>query len=249
MIPSRLRIVVFLSCFCVISIDTANTEAQENPGEVRTPSDILPTCVRVSGAAQDASRLLLSPTKITIGLGPCSEVCEITVAQALEFVRKYPTAKELQLWGWPVTAAECQTLLRGIADIAHVHRVSLMGLTIDKPMLSIIADNPHVRGLALGGRSRISDSSGDGNWVFDAIAESSHLERLEISRHTDIPCSGLSRLKQMPRLKHFVFDGLIPARRIKSQSASDIGFIARTFGNSSRTCICHVHRTQSDSFC
>ena len=178
--------------------------------QAQNPADILPTCVRVSGEAQDSNRLLLSPTKMTLGCGPCSETCEITIDQVLELLRKHPTVQELQLWGWPVAAAECQDLLRGIASIPHVHRVSLMGLKIDKPILSIIAGNPHVRELALGGRCRFSGSSEDDfAWLFDAIAESDHLERLEISRHTKIPCGGLSRLNAMPRLRHFVFDGLI----------------------------------------
>jgi hypothetical protein len=188
----------------------ANTQDQESPEQTQTPADILPTCVRVSGEAQDSNRLLLSPTKMTLGCGPCSETCEITADQVLELLRKHPTVQELQLWGWPVAAAECQDLVRGIATIPHVHRVSLMGLQIDKRILSIIAGNPHVRELALGGRCRFSGRSEDDfAWVFDAIAESAHLERLEISRHTTIPCSELSHLKPMPRLRHFVFDGLI----------------------------------------
>jgi hypothetical protein len=189
---------------------TADAHAQESPEQAQPAADFLPTCVRVSGEAQDSNRLLLSPTRMTLGFGPCSEVCEITVDQAIELLGKHPTVQELQLWGWPVTAAKSQDLMRGIASIPHVHRVSLMGLEIDEPMLSIIAGNPHVRELALGGRCRFSGSSKDDlAWVFDAIAKSGHLERLEISRHTKIPCSEISRLKPMPRLKHFIFDGLI----------------------------------------
>ncbi len=183
---------------------------QKNPAHAQTPADVLPTCVRVSGEARDSNRLLLSPAKMAIGYGPCSETCEITVDQALDLLRKHPTVEELQLWGWPIATTECQHLMRGIASIPHVSRLSLLGLQIDQPILSLAARNPHLRELALGGRCSFPGSRDNSlAWVFDAIAQSNHLERLEISRHTKIPCTELSRLKTMPRLRHFVFDGLI----------------------------------------
>ena len=185
-------------------------QAQENPKHARTPADVLPPCVRVSGEARDSNRLLLSPAKMTIGFGPCSETCEITVDQALDLLRKHSTVRELQLWGWPVATTECQDLIQGIASIPHVSRLSFMGLQIDKPILSLVARNPHLRELALGGRCSFPGNSEDNfAWIFDAIAQSRRLERLEISRHTKIRCSEVSRLKPMPRLRHFVFDGLI----------------------------------------
>jgi hypothetical protein len=130
------------------------------------------------------------------------------VEEALELLRKHPTAKELVLWGWPVATTECQELLRGIAGIPHVSRLSLMGLELDKTILSLAARNPHLRELAMGGRCRFSESGEeDSAWVFDAIAQSGNLERLEISRHTKLPCQEVSRLEPMLRLKHFAFDG------------------------------------------
>ena len=186
------------------------TQAQESPKHAQTLADVLPPCVRVSGEARDSNRLLLSPAKMTIGCGPCSETCEMTVDQALELLRKHPTVRELQLWGWPVATTESEDLMRGIASVPHVSRLSLMGLQIDEPILSLVARNPHLRELALGGRCSFPGNSEDYfAWIFDAIAQSSHLERLEISRHTKIRCSEISRLKPMPRLRHFVFDGLI----------------------------------------
>ncbi len=186
------------------------TQTQESSEHAQTPADFLPICVRVSGESRDSNHLLLSPVKMTIGLGPCSETCEITVDQALELLRKHPTVRELQLWGWPIATTESEDLMRRIASVPHVSRLSLMGLRIDKPILSLVAGNPHLRELALGGRCSFPGNSEDNfAWIFDAIAQSIHLDRLEISRHTNIRCSEVSLLKPMPRLRHFVFDGLI----------------------------------------
>lgn len=183
----------------------------QRPGQ-QTPTlgEFLPTCVRVSGQERDANQLLLSPTTMTIGLGPCSEVCEITVEQALKLLRECPSVRELELWGWPVAITECQELMRGIASLPNVSRLSLIDLRIDETILSLVADNPQLCELALRGRCSFPESKReDFAWVFDAIAQSNHLERLEISRHSEIRIDEISRLRPMPRLRHFVFDGPI----------------------------------------
>ncbi|MEZ6136414.1 MAG: SUMF1/EgtB/PvdO family nonheme iron enzyme [Pirellulaceae bacterium] len=188
------------------------SQGRESPESTHVESSSLPDCVRVSGAMRDANQLLLQPTTLSFGLGPCSEACEITVNEALDILKKYPTVKELQLCGWPVATNQCQELMLGIAGMTHITQLTLLDLQIDKPTLALAARNPHLRELALGGRCRFSEAGEeDFAWVFDSIAQLENLERLEISRHTELQCHEVARLERMLRLRHFAFDGPVDA--------------------------------------
>ncbi|MEZ6097586.1 MAG: SUMF1/EgtB/PvdO family nonheme iron enzyme [Pirellulaceae bacterium] len=101
----------------------AISQGQDGPEAAQGEVSALPHCVRVSGAVQDANQLLLQPATLSIGLGPCSEACEITVKESLEVLKQHSTVKELELLGWPVATAECQELMRGVKSLPKIQAV------------------------------------------------------------------------------------------------------------------------------
>lgn len=165
-------------------------------------------CIRFAGAQTDSRLPDLKPNRVSFGLGPCSEACELSADDAVSVLRLYPSIQEVELMGWPVLPADTTAFVRAAAKLETVRHIHLIDMRLDEEVLSCLSELDGLRRLTIGGRTVRGDGKGshmpaaDETWIYRAIAKSKRLESLSISRHTRIGGEGLSHLASVRTLSH-----------------------------------------------
>lgn len=161
-------------------------------------------CTRFSGVADGETSTQLSPSKVSFGLGPCSEACLLSSQDALAILERYPSIEDLELWSWPTEPRQTQAFVHSAGQNRHIHQLSLMGMTLDEALLASLSACAHLTRLSIDGRTVLLAESvpeGHHEWIFRALSKCQQLESIRISKHARIDGEGCEHLSTLPQLR------------------------------------------------